>query len=71
MCSKNHNHMRYGSRDVEQDRQNFFIILVHFLPFYPTNNPKNQNFEKINIVPGDIIILQLCTTNDDHMIHGS
>ena len=23
-----------------------FLILNHFLPFYPTNNPKNQNFEK-------------------------
>ena len=25
----------------------FFVILGHFLPFYPTNNPKNQNFEKM------------------------
>ena len=25
----------------------FFVILDHFLPFYPSNNPKNQNFEKI------------------------
>ena len=24
-----------------------FVILGHFLPFYPTNNPKNQNFEKM------------------------
>ena len=27
-------------------QQNFFVILGHFLPFYP-NNPKNQNFEKM------------------------
>ena len=26
-------------------RTEFFLILDHFLPFYPTNNPKNQNFE--------------------------
>ena len=24
----------------------FFVILGHFLPFYPLKNPKNQNFEK-------------------------
>ena len=28
------------------DRQNFFVVLNHFLPFYPTNNPKIKNFEK-------------------------
>ena len=25
----------------------FFVILGHFLPFDPPNNPKNQNFEKM------------------------
>ena len=24
-----------------------FVILDHFLPFYPTNKPKNHNFEKM------------------------
>ena len=28
------------------DRQFFFLLLDHFLPFYPTNNPKGLNFEK-------------------------
>ena len=32
---------------MEHDRQNFFVILDHFLPFSPTNNLKNQNFEKM------------------------
>ena len=31
----------YGSWDIEHDGQNFFVILDHFLPFYPPNNPKN------------------------------
>ena len=35
-----------GSRDMEGDRQNFFVIFGHFLLLYLTNNPKNQNFEK-------------------------
>ena len=48
----------------------FFVILGHFLPFDPPNNPKNQNFEKTK-KPGDIIILHLCTANVDHMMYGS
>ena len=48
-----------------------FVILNHFFPFYPSNNPKNQNFEKIKVYPGDIIILHLCNKNGSRMIHGS
>ena len=36
-----------------------FVILDHFLPFYPLNNPKNQNFEKMKKITGDIIILHV------------
>ena len=54
-CSKNDNHMRYGSWDMKHDTE-FFVILGHFLPFYPTNNPKNQTFEKTKNKPGGIII---------------
>ena len=70
MCSKNHNHIRYSSCYAEWDRQ-FFVILGHFLPFYPANNPKNQNFEKMKKTPGDNIILQMCSINDNHMKYGS
>ena len=40
MCTKNHNHMRYSSWDMEWDK-NFLVILSHFLPFtpYPPNLP--------------------------------
>ena len=34
--------LRYGAWQTE-----FFVILDHFLHFYPPNNPKNQNFEDI------------------------
>ena len=40
--------LKYGVRGTE-----FFIILCHFLPFYPTNNPENQNFEKMKKATGD------------------
>ena len=49
----------------------FFVILDHFFPFYPSNNPKNQNFEKMKKIAGDIIILHMWTIYDNHMIYGS
>ena len=71
MCTTNDNHMMYGSWDMERNGQSFFLILDHFLPFYPTNNPKNQIFETMEKIPGDIIILYMCTINENHMMYGS
>ena len=48
-----------------------FIILDPFLHFNPLNNLKNQSFGKIKEHPGDIIILHMCTINDNHIIYGS
>ena len=42
----------------------------YFLPFYPPNSPKNQNFEKMKKTPGDII-LHMCTKNYDQMMYSS
>ena len=51
------------------------IIFCHFgsffLPFYPVNNPENQNFEKIRTASGYVIILQMCTKNHDHRMYAS
>ena len=49
----------------------FFVILDYFLPFYPTNNTKNQNFEKMRKQPGDIIILHKYIKNNDHILYCS
>ena len=69
-CNINDNHdvwfLRYRARLAE-----FFAILDHFLPFYPPNNPKNQNFEKMKKPPGDIITLHMCNINENHMMYGS
>ena len=70
ICTINDSHMMYGSWDMEHDRQ-FFVILDHFLPFYPPMDPKNQNFEKMKEAPGDIIILHVCNKNYDQMMYGS
>ena len=71
MCAINENHMMCVSLDMECNRQNFFLILDHFLPFNPTNNPKNQTFWTHKRTPGDIIILHKCTENHDHMLYCS
>ena len=67
----NDNHMMHSSWDMKHDRQNFLSFWTVFLPFYPPNNPKNQNFEKVKKTPQDIIILHTCTINDNQMMYGS
>ena len=47
------------------------VIVGHFLPFYPPKNLKNQNFEKLQKLNGDIINLLMCTQNHNHMMYGS
>ena len=71
MCTINEDHMMYDSWDIRHDSQSFFIILDHFLPSDPPNNLKNQNFEKMKKTPGDIILLQLSITNNNHVIYSS
>ena len=68
--------MLYGSWDMVLDRWmdghgRTDSILGNFLPFYPPNSPKNQSFEKIKKVLGDIIILHMCSKNYDQMMFGS
>ena len=57
--------LRYGACQTE-----VFVILDHFMPFYPPNSLKNKNLEKQKNNP-DIIILQWCTQNHDHMLYCS
>ena len=58
--------LRYGAQQTD-----FFVILGCFLLFYPPMDPENRNFEKMKKIPEDIIILQMCTINDNHMVYGS
>ena len=50
-------------------------IFCPFRPFFalfPPDDLENQNLEKMKKkTPGDIIILHMCTTNDNHMMYGS
>ena len=61
--------LRYGVRQSE-----CFDILEYFLPFYllPPNPPPPNNLENQNEkMPGYIIILLMCTINENHMMYGS
>ena len=68
VCTLNGNHMMYGSRDMEHDRQNFLSFWTIFCPFPPLTKLKNQNFEKMKKTPGVIVILHKCTKNYDHLV---
>ena len=54
MCTKNHDHMKYGFWDTNWDI--FFCHFGPFLPFYPSNNLENQNLTKMKKASGDVII---------------
>ena len=43
-------------------------VIFHFGLFFalfPTDSPKNQTFKKMKKIPGDSIILHMCTKNYD------
>ena len=71
MCTVKNSHMMYGSWDMECNGQDFLSFTTVFCPFTPLKTQKNQNFEKKEKTPGDIIILHRYTINDNHMLHGS
>ena len=58
--------LRYRVRQTE-----FFVILDRLLPFHIPMDLENQNFETMKKIPKDIIILQMCTINDSHVMYGS
>ena len=70
----NDDHMMYGSWDIKRDRQNFLSFWVIFCPITPSPplyKPENQNFEKMEKSPGEIIILHMSTINQNHMMYDS
>ena len=60
----------YGSRDMESNRYNFFVILDGFLRFYSLWTQKIKILKKWKN-PEDIIILQMCTIYESHVMYGS
>ena len=69
-CTKYDKHMIYGFWDMKHNRQIFFVILGQFSPFYPTSNPKNQNFEKKKHLK-ILSFYKSGTKNHDYMLYCS
>ena len=64
MCTKNHNHMMYGSWDTEWDRQKFLSFWTIFSLLPPPLMILNiKILKKMKKMPGDIILLYI------HMYH--
>ena len=63
----------YGLQYIKHDRQNFFVILGYYLPFYstppPSKNPENQQFVKMKKALEDIIIVHMNTINQNHVMY--
>ena len=69
--SRNKSHMMYASWDMKCNRHNFLVILGHFLPFTLQTTLKIKIWKKYKKTPGHIILWQMCTINEDHMMYGS
>ena len=61
----------YGSSDMECNRQNVLSFWTISCSFTLLTTQKNQNFEKMKKLPGDIINLHRCNINDNSMKYGS
>ena len=70
-----HVHHKWRSYDISLLKYNMrqtevFNILGHFLSFQPLATWKIK-ISTLKKIPGDIIILLICTINDNHMMYGS
>ena len=61
--------MMYGSSDTECDGQIFLSFWTIFCPFTPLTTWKIKILKNWK-TPRDIIILHMCTLNDNHMMYG-
>ena len=84
MCTKNHNHMMYGSWDTEWDRQNFMSIWAIFCPPPPVLPPTPLLPPLLMILNIKILkkkwkkcleilsfYIYMWRSYEDHMIYGS
>ena len=69
-CIINVDHMIYGSWNIRCDRHKFLSFWATFCLFTHLTSQKIKIL-KLRKTPGDIIILQICTINDNLLMHGS
>ena len=71
-CTNNYDHMLCSSWDMACVRCNYFSFWVIFCPFTPLTAQKIKILKKnMKKTPGDIIILHMCTKNNDQMMYSS
>ena len=71
-CAKNYIYMLYCSWDMLHDRQNcYFSFWAIFCSFTPLTAWKIKKIWKMKKMPGNLIILQMCTKNYDLMMYAS
>ena len=68
LCITIDNHMMYVSQDAEHDRHNF---LSFWTAIYLLTTRKIKILKKWEDSSGDVIILQMCIKNHDHMMYAS
>ena len=71
LCNTNDNHIMYGSWGMERDRHNFLSFWTIFCLFTSLTTPKINILKKWKKYLRDIIILHMCTINENHMMYGS
>ena len=71
MSTINDNHMMYGSWNMECKTLNLLSVWIIFCPFTPLTIQKITILKKKRKRHGDIIILQMCTISDNHMMYDS
>ena len=53
-------------------KRQFFVILGHFFALLPHYWPQKEKFGiTVKKTPGDIILLHMCTINEDHIMYAS
>ena len=55
--------------EIQSETDRIFCPYGSFFALLPSNNLENQNFEKMRKASGDIIFLNMCTKNYNHMTY--
>ena len=63
--------MMYSSWDMKRDGQNFLSFWTVLCLFTPLTTQKNKILKNLKKAPWDIIILHMCTINDNQIMYGS
>ena len=70
--NKKHDHMMYAHSDMDcLHRHNFLSFQAIFCFFAPLLTPKIKIWKKRKKTPEHIILLNMCTINQDHVMYGS